>query len=312
MTEFELRSIVVEAATKYIGVEQGDEMHHFLVDLYNSHKPLARGYKLKYTDAWCAGFVSAIAIMCGLTDIIPTEVGAQEQLVKFQKMKRFDENDARVPKPGDICYYCWSDNGVGDNTGRANHVGIVADVYGDTFVVVEGNMSMNNVSMVGLRKVVINDRYLRGFGIPDYATKAATIDPHDTPFYKYVDCDYLNLRRSPSMDAGVIAAMPYGAKVVYHGEMDGWAQVDYDSMAGYCGASYLAKDKPVMIYRTTDALRMRAKPTTLSKTLKVLPRGSLVYYTGNYETSLGTVWREVVHGDFKGWMSNKYLEALPS
>lgn len=311
MTEFELRSIVVEAATKYLGTEQGDEMHHFLVDIYNSHKPLARSYKLKYSDAWCAGFVSVIAIMTGLTDIIPTEVGAQEQLVKFQKMKRFDENDARVPKPGDICYYCWSDSGAGDNTGRANHVGIVADVFGNTFNVIEGNMDVHGISMVGVRKVTVNDRYLRGFGLPDYAKKASKIDPHDTPFYKYVDCDYLNLRRSPSMDAGVIVAMPYGAKLVYHGEVDGWAQVDYDSMPGYCGASYLSEEKPVMKYRTTDSLRMRQKPSILSKTLRVLPRNSIVVYTGNSENSLGTLWREVVYGDFKGWMSNNYLEALP-
>ena len=312
MTEFELRKIVVDAATKYIGTEQGDEMHHFLVDLYNSHRPLARSYKLKYDDPWCAGFVSTISIMCGLTDIIPTEVGAQEQLVKFQKMKRFEEDESKVPQPGDICYYCWSDNGVGDNTGRASHVGIVADVYGDTFTVIEGNMDVNGISMVGVRRVAINDRYLRGFGLPNYSKKAASIDPHDTPVYKYVDCDCLNLRRSPSMEAGVIAVMPYGAVVTFHGEVDGWAQVDYDAYPGYCGASYLSDEKPVMQYRTTDSLRMRAKPSLLSKTLKILPRNSIVYYTGNYETVLGTVWREVVHGDFKGWMSNKYLEALPS
>lgn len=312
MTEFELRTLVVQAAGKYIGVEKGDELHRFLVDIYNSHKPLARSYRLKYTDDWCAGFVSSIAIMTGTYDIIPTEVGAQEQLVKFQKLGRFQEDESIMPQLGDIVYYCWSENGRENNTGRANHVGIVSDVFGDTFQVIEGNMDVHGVSMVGIRRVARNALYLRGFGLPNYAQKAAEMDPHDAPFYKYVDCDELNLRRSPSMDAGVIAVMPYGAKVVYHGELDGWAQVDYDGMAGSCGASYLSEDKPVMQYRTTDSLRMRAKPSVLAKTLKVLSRGSIVRYTGNYESSLGTVWREVTYGDLKGWMSNNYLEALPS
>ena len=68
MNEKELRQKVVEIAKKYVGCKESDGSHRKIVDLYNSHKPLARGYPLKYTDAWCSGFASAVAIEAGLTD----------------------------------------------------------------------------------------------------------------------------------------------------------------------------------------------------------------------------------------------------
>ena len=44
----------------------------------------------------------------------------------------FIENDSYVPKTGDIIFYDWADNGVGDNTGVPDHVGIVVTVSGIT------------------------------------------------------------------------------------------------------------------------------------------------------------------------------------
>ena len=57
-----------------------------IIDTYNSHKPLARGYAMKYTDAWCATFVSAVSIKCGLTDILPTECSCGEMIALFKKL----------------------------------------------------------------------------------------------------------------------------------------------------------------------------------------------------------------------------------
>ena len=69
MTELELRNHVVATAEKWLGCKESDGTHKPIIDLYNSHKPLARGYAVTYTDAWCATYVSAVAIACGLTDI---------------------------------------------------------------------------------------------------------------------------------------------------------------------------------------------------------------------------------------------------
>lgn len=45
-------SKVVAQAEAWIGCKESDGSHKKIIDVYNSHKPLARGYKLKYTDAW--------------------------------------------------------------------------------------------------------------------------------------------------------------------------------------------------------------------------------------------------------------------
>lgn len=173
MTELELRTYLVNKAKSYLGAVEGSANHKAIIDGYNAHKPLARGYAVKYTDAWCATFVSFIAIKCGLTDIIPKECGCDKQIALFKKLGAWQENDAYVPSPGDVIYYDWDDSGSGDNTGGTEHVGIVVSVSGKTIKVIEGNIS----NSVGYRTLKVNGRYIRGYGVPKYSTKVtATTD----------------------------------------------------------------------------------------------------------------------------------------
>lgn len=169
MTELELRQKYVATAKVYYGVKEGSAAHRQIVDTYNSHTPLARGYKLQYTDAWCSGFVSAISILCGFTDIIPTEVGCGAHIELFRKMGRWVEADDYVPTMGDLVLYYWKDNGKGDCTGYPDHIGIVVSVSNGSILVIEGNMDDG----VGYRNVPIDGKYIRGFCIPDYAKKAS-------------------------------------------------------------------------------------------------------------------------------------------
>lgn len=81
MTESQLRNKVVKIAVSYLGCKESDGSHRKIIDLYNSHKPLARGYAVQYMDAWCSTFASAVAIAAGLTDIIPTECGDRKSVV---------------------------------------------------------------------------------------------------------------------------------------------------------------------------------------------------------------------------------------
>lgn len=173
MTETQIRERVVATAKAWIGYNEADGSHRKIVDVYNSHRPLARGYALKYTDAWCAGFVSAVAIKLGLTDIMPTEVGVWNMIELYKKLGRWKESDSYVPKPGDVIMYAWGDNGVGDCTSGASHVGIVVSCDGKTITVIEGNKD----NAVGYREIAVNGRYIRGFGLPDYASKATENEP---------------------------------------------------------------------------------------------------------------------------------------
>ena len=74
-TEANLRMETVVHAEKYLGFRESDGSHERIIDLYNSHEPLAVGYVVQYTDSWCAAFVSAVAIGQEITHIIPTECG---------------------------------------------------------------------------------------------------------------------------------------------------------------------------------------------------------------------------------------------
>ena len=157
-------SKVVEQAKVWLGCNEADGSHKQIIDVYNSHKPLARGYAVQYKDEWCATFVSAVAIKLGYTDIMPTECSCSKMIELLQKIGSFVENDAHVPAPGSIIFYDWNDSGAGDNKGSADHVGIVERVVGDTIHVIEGNYS----NSVKRRYIRVNERYIRGFGVPKY------------------------------------------------------------------------------------------------------------------------------------------------
>lgn len=162
-------SDIVKLAQSWVGKNEADGSHKSIIDIYNSHKPLARGYKVKYTDAWCATFVSALAIKLGCTNIIPTECGCGEMLQLFQKLGVWVENDAYTPKAGDIIFYDWGDNGAGDNKGWPDHVGIVEKVAGNIITVIEGNYK----DAVSRRTIAVNAKNIRGYAVPKYDAEVA-------------------------------------------------------------------------------------------------------------------------------------------
>lgn len=174
-TEEQARQKVISIAVSWYGRKEADGSHKAIIDLYNSHTPLARGYKVKYTDAWCATMASAAAIAAGYTDIIPTECGCGQMIAAFQETNRWVENDAYVPASGDYIFYDWNDTGVGDCTGWPEHVGIVISVYDNVIKVIEGNKD----DAVGYREVKVNGRYIRGYGVPDYSAKAVSKTPEN-------------------------------------------------------------------------------------------------------------------------------------
>ena len=155
---------MVAQARSWLGCKESDGSHKKIIDLYNSHKPRARGYKLRYTDPWCSGFVSSCAIACDATDIIPTEVGCGKHIALFQKMDIWVEADEYVPLPGDFIFYDWNDSGKGDNKGGADHVGIVEQVEQGMITVIEGNYG----NAVKRRTLEVDGKYIRGYGVPLY------------------------------------------------------------------------------------------------------------------------------------------------
>lgn len=168
MTESQLRAYVVSIMKGWIGWSKISGKHKKIIDIYNSHKPLAVGYRVTYSDPWCATAVSAAFIKAGLTDIGFTECSCSRMINLYKARGRWKEKDSYVPKIGDLIMYDWNDNGIGDNVGAPDHVGMVCSVNGSSLTVIEGNKN----NSVGYRNISVNGKYIRGFCVPDYAGKA--------------------------------------------------------------------------------------------------------------------------------------------
>lgn len=154
---------VLNVARGWIGYSESNGKHKQIIDIYNSRKPLARGYKMKYTDAWCDCFVSACAIKAGAVDLIGTEIGCENHVAIFKKKGIWIEDGSVKPQVGDIIVYNWDDR-TQPNDGSADHIGYVEQVYGNTIVCIEGNHN----DAVGRRTINVAWGYIRGFARPKY------------------------------------------------------------------------------------------------------------------------------------------------
>ena len=169
------RNEIVKQAQAWVGLKESDGSHKKIIDIYNTLRPLPRGYKLRYTDAWCAGTISALAVACNATDIIPVECSCYYMIEKAKAMGIWVESDAHRPAPGDIIMYDFDDSGRGENTGAPEHVGLVEKITGDDITVIEGNYS----NSVKRRPLEVNGQYIRGYIVPKYAA-AATPEKTET------------------------------------------------------------------------------------------------------------------------------------
>lgn len=176
MTEKQIRAQVVATAEAWLGAKTGSAQHKEILKLYNAQRPLPRGTQMQENWAWCAVFVSAVALKLGYRDIMPTEMSCHQMILLYKQLGRWIENDAYVPAAGDVIFYDWQDGTnytATDNTGTPDHVGIVTFCDGKSIHVIEGNVS----NKVGTRVLEVNGRYIRGFGIPDFASKATEEEP---------------------------------------------------------------------------------------------------------------------------------------
>lgn len=177
MTEKEWRQKVVSTAEAWLGTRELSDRHYEMLDIYNSQRPLPRGTRMLASWPWCAAFVSTVSLQCGLRDIMPTECGCPGMVRLYQEIGRWVEDDAYTPSPGDVIFYDWQDMGYGDNVGQPDHVGIVASCDGQTMTIIEGNCD----NAVKTRALAVNDRFIRGYGVPDYASRADGADPQPEP-----------------------------------------------------------------------------------------------------------------------------------
>ena len=159
---------------------QGEAGHKKVIEVYNSQEKLPRGYKLKYSDAWCAATVTAVMLMNGYDKI--SECSCSYMIDRAKANNIWVESDDYAPACGDIIMFDWQDSGAGDNTGVPDHTGIVIEVSGETITVREGNKS----GTIGNRVLRRNSKYIRGYIVPNYEVSSKQYT-EDTPLRILVD-----------------------------------------------------------------------------------------------------------------------------
>lgn len=231
------RNVIVAQARAWIGRREVDGGHREIIDIYNAYKPLARGYAVQYTDSWCAAFVSAVAIKCGYTSIIPTECGCPEMIEKFKQLGEWVEDDNYTPAPGDVIFFDWQDTGSGDDRGTADHVGIVEKVSSSGEIsTIEGNKN----DSVSRRKIAVGARYIRGYGVPKYSSGESSTETKKAE------------NRPASASDGKLSMVPkwVGEVTVYRLNVRTWAGTEYQNIKSY---PTLAKTNLVDVCDTVKA-----------------------------------------------------------
>ena len=171
---------VLNVARSWMGYSEKNGKFKEILDVYNNHKPLARGYKMKTTDEWCACFVSACFIKAGAVDLSGTEVSCSKFIEIFKQKGIWIEDGSQKPKVGDIILFDW-DTKAQPNNGAPDHIGLVEQVNGNTIICIEGNKG----EKVDRRTINVGWGYIRGFARPKYASGTGVV--HNPAKKKTID-----------------------------------------------------------------------------------------------------------------------------
>lgn len=335
---------VIDVMKSWIGLSRAKGTHKPIIDLYNSHKPLARGYAVSYTDDYCDTTVSAAFIKLNAVDLIGgTECGVEEHINILKKKGIWNEDGTIVPKPGYIICYNW-DDATQPNDGWADHIGIVESVNtrNRTLTVIEGNMSG---SVVGERTIPIGWGYIRGYGCPKYAETSGTTAGNQTTAGTSNKKDYLskgdNGPEVKTMQTMLITVgYPCGSsgadgdfgtdteKALKNYQKDHKLESDgcYGSKSKASLKTLYKKAKDAMAqpvaeaaqnfdktkagtYKTTSDLWMKSGAGKEKSGILVVPKGKTVQCYGYYSTASDkTAWLYVVYSGKTGFCSSKYLK----
>lgn len=145
----------------------GDDKY---IKVYNT----LTGAGFSMTVAWCAIFVTWVMYTAGVAKtIVPYFASCDVGMNWFKNKGQFKKAKAYggtyTPQAGDIIFFS-SKYDQNDST----HVGIVTNTSGNTVKTIEGNTS----DAVHERSYDLSNKYILGYGVPDYgvSTTTSTID----------------------------------------------------------------------------------------------------------------------------------------
>lgn len=141
----------------------GDDKY---IKVYNA----LTGAGFSMSVAWCAIFVTWVMYTAGVTKtIVPYFASCDIGMNWFKKKGLWKNGKAYggtyTPKTGDVIFFS-SKYDQSDST----HVGIVTGVNSNTVHTIEGNTS----DAVHERSYTLNNRYILGYGCPEYGVEVST------------------------------------------------------------------------------------------------------------------------------------------
>lgn len=159
---------ILNIMRSWIGYSESNRKYIEILNIYNSHKPLARGYAIKPHDEWCDATVSACAIKAGAVDLIGTEVGVEHHVKIFKQKGIWLEDGSITPQAGDVIVFNW-DGTSQPNNGYSDHIGYVESVSGCIITTIEGNSG----EVVRRKTYRVGQACIRGYARPRYAQSSS-------------------------------------------------------------------------------------------------------------------------------------------
>ncbi len=155
---------MIQAFSAWEGFSRLNGKQKSIIDIYNSMTPWPKGYKMKYSDAWCDATITAAAIKTGNVDKIGRECSVPRHIKIFQALGIWEEDGTITPKPGDIIVYSWRKFRQPNNA-SASHIGLVVKVEGNEITCLEGN---RGIGILASRTIPVGWGCIRGYARPNY------------------------------------------------------------------------------------------------------------------------------------------------
>jgi hypothetical protein len=156
---------VLSIAKAEVGYHEGRSNGHW--NNFQKYSPAVPGLEWSQNQAWCATFVSWVALKAGVADLYPRTASCAVGVSWFKNAGRFSE----YPAVGAQIFY---------GNGGGSHTGIVY-AYDDTYAYTyEGNTNASGGAEgdgVYAKKRVRRDAYVYGYGLPKFPEGIKSADP---------------------------------------------------------------------------------------------------------------------------------------
>ncbi|WP_349729841.1 SH3 domain-containing protein [Peribacillus frigoritolerans] len=248
--------------------------------------------------------------------IIPTFCFAVLSTVAFEEKISAAPLQAEQANIGDVMFVHVSSGALNMRKNGAEDASIVAKLANGTQVTMYSESK-------GWAKIKANGK--EGYVSTKYlsATKPGTlmktaVTTKATTKYVNVSTGSLNMRKSGSDSASIVAKLTIGTQVTVYSESKGWAKIKANGKDGYVSTKYLSSTKPGTVTKaeatvktttkyvnvSTGSLNMRKSGTDSASIVAKLTRGTQVTV---YSESKG--WAKIKANGKEGYVSAKYLSS---